>query len=37
MKVNAGVRVPIAEDRVGELYSIPLNPQILAKKLASKT
>lgn len=27
-KVKAGVRLLIAEDIVGELYSIPLNPNI---------
>ena len=28
MKVKAGVRLLIAEERVGELYSIPLQPAI---------
>ena len=26
MKVKAGVRLPMAEARVGELYSMPLQP-----------
>ena len=33
MKVNAGVRVPIAEARDGELNSMPLYAQILAENL----
>lgn len=32
-KVKAGVRLLIAEDIVGELYSIPLNPNIWAENL----
>ena len=35
-KVNAGIRVLIAEDREGELYSKPLYPHILAESLFSQ-
>lgn len=36
MKVNAGMRLQIDEERTGELYSIPLNPHIFAKNLHFK-
>lgn len=37
MKVNAGGRLLMAEARVGELYSIPLNAHILPPYLLSQT
>ena len=33
MKVNAGVRLLTAEERAGELYSIPLYPHMLDENL----